>query len=365
MKKISFVILAVLIFTFANILNTFAAPRNVLIEYVTGTWCGNCPCGHQTLGTINSQYPQTIVIAYHAFSNDPWRNFNGNEIVSLMGFAGTPTADIDRKAFLGNSNYPLWISTAQDRYTTSAESKVNILISNKSYNEATRQLNFVINSTALENLSGQYKINIVVTESNLIYQQNFYSQCGTPGIVPNYNHNHVARNMVNGARGENLNSGNIWNSNQTFINNISTQIDPQWNAENCKVVIFVYKENSTLNLSEIQQALETSVTGTVGISGNSGNLINEYSLSQNYPNPFNPSTIISYSIPNDVKSETSNVKLIVYNVIGKEVKVLVNEQKNAGSYNVKFDGSNLSSGIYIYKLSTGNFSETKRMMLIK
>ena len=85
-----------------------------------------------------------------------------------------------------------------------------------------------------------------------------------------------------------------------------------------------------------------------------------YSLSQNYPNPFNPSTIINYQLP-----KSGEVKLIIYDAIGREVKTLVNEQQNAGSYQIEFDGSNFPSGVYFYKLSATEFTETKKMVMIK
>jgi len=91
----------------------------------------------------------------------------------------------------------------------------------------------------------------------------------------------------------------------------------------------------------------------------------KYELSQNFPNPFNPSTTISYSIPKNVKSEMSKVKLIVYDILGNEVATLVNELKNAGFYEVSFDGSKLSSGTYFYTLQSGNFTETKKLLLLK
>jgi len=98
----------------------------------------------------------------------------------------------------------------------------------------------------------------------------------------------------------------------------------------------------------------------------SGEIPNSFSLKQNYPNPFNPNTIISFSIPVNVKSETSNVKLIIYNSLGKIVYNLVNENRNAGSYEVNFDGSNLSSGVYFYSLIiNGNTVATKSMILMK
>ena len=91
----------------------------------------------------------------------------------------------------------------------------------------------------------------------------------------------------------------------------------------------------------------------------------EYSLSQNYPNPFNPSTIIRYSIPLNVKSEMSNTKLVVFDILGREVAVLVNKQQKAGNYEVSFDATNLTSGIYFYSLQSGDFYQSRKMLLLK
>ena len=71
----------------------------------------------------------------------------------------------------------------------------------------------------------------------------------------------------------------------------------------------------------------------------------EYELSQNYPNPFNPTTTIKFSVP-----QASNVKVTVFDAIGREVAVLVNEQMNAGSYNVDWNAGNITSGIYLYRI---------------
>ena len=86
----------------------------------------------------------------------------------------------------------------------------------------------------------------------------------------------------------------------------------------------------------------------------------KFDLLQNFPNPFNPNTIIKYSV-----SKPSMVTLIVYNSIGEQVTKLVNELKAAGYYQVNFDGSNLSSGIYFYSLSAGDFTMTRKMLLLK
>jgi hypothetical protein len=83
-------------------------------------------------------------------------------------------------------------------------------------------------------------------------------------------------------------------------------------------------------------------------------------LDQNYPNPFNPSTSISYSLEKD-----GFVTLKVFDMLGREVAELVNENQYAGSYNLEFNAINLPSGIYIYQLQSGNFSDMKKMLLIK
>ncbi|MCA0447999.1 MAG: N-acetylmuramoyl-L-alanine amidase [Bacteroidetes bacterium] len=85
-----------------------------------------------------------------------------------------------------------------------------------------------------------------------------------------------------------------------------------------------------------------------------------YALSQNYPNPFNPSTIISYDLPND-----GNISIRVYDLFGKEVGILVSGFKNAGRYTVEFNGSNLSSGVYFYRLTTENYTEAMKLILMK
>jgi hypothetical protein len=85
-----------------------------------------------------------------------------------------------------------------------------------------------------------------------------------------------------------------------------------------------------------------------------------YSLSQNFPNPFNPFTTINYLL-----LKGGNVKLTVYNAIGSKEATLVNEYKPAGNYSVKFNGTNLVSGIYLYRLESGNYSMAKKFILMK
>ena len=85
-----------------------------------------------------------------------------------------------------------------------------------------------------------------------------------------------------------------------------------------------------------------------------------FQLHQNYPNPFNPQTTISFTVPED-----SKVDLVVYDLLGKEVVTLINDNLTAGMYDVEFNAENLASGIYFYKISAGKYSETKKLQIIK
>jgi hypothetical protein len=104
---------------------------------------------------------------------------------------------------------------------------------------------------------------------------------------------------------------------------------------------------------------------TLGITQTGNELPDKFSLEQNYPNPFNPVTKISFSLPSNVRRQTQDVKLYVFDIVGKEVQTLVDEQLQPGTYEVTFDGSSLASGIYFYQLKAGKYIETKKLVLIK
>lgn len=106
----------------------------------------------------------------------------------------------------------------------------------------------------------------------------------------------------------------------------------------------------------------SNLGGIVAIEPNQNIIPDGFSLSQNYPNPFNPATKIKFAIPGSLAAQ---IFLSVYDILGREVAVLVNEQLKPGNYAVDFDGSKLASGVYFYKLITDNFKSTKKMLLIK
>lgn len=117
-----------------------------------------------------------------------------------------------------------------------------------------------------------------------------------------------------------------------------------------------------LNIAKI---LHTTNGGEIGIEPISSEIPGQFSLYQNYPNPFNPVTIIKFSLPLPSEGGAQAVRLVVYDILGRQIAVLLNEQLRPGSYEVTWDASNYPSGVYFYKLITDEFLKTKKMILIK
>jgi hypothetical protein len=123
-------------------------------------------------------------------------------------------------------------------------------------------------------------------------------------------------------------------------------------------VMAVDKDNTQSVMSDFQSTNAPNLKYEDRLS-NLNNKPANFSLS-NYPNPFNPTTMIKFGIPKDVL-----VKITVYDLLGREINTLINEFKTAGFYEVRFDGTNLASGLYFYKIEAGSYIQTKRMLLLK
>jgi hypothetical protein len=106
--------------------------------------------------------------------------------------------------------------------------------------------------------------------------------------------------------------------------------------------------------------IEGPCMNMVGINGNNNGIPESFELKQNYPNPFNPQTNISFSLP-----EGGLVKIVVTDITGKEVSELTNKIYTAGNYSIKFSADKLSSGIYFYTITAGQYKDTKKMLLVK
>lgn len=132
-------------------------------------------------------------------------------------------------------------------------------------------------------------------------------------------------------------------------------------SEISKLIIY----NDKIIASTSDGLYQRGISQITGVSSVSSEIPGSFKLHQNYPNPFNPSSKIKFDIPPKVKIETSKTKLVIYNVLGKEIATLVNEELNSGIYEIEWDASNFPSGVYYYRLDADDFSETKKMILVK
>lgn len=137
----------------------------------------------------------------------------------------------------------------------------------------------------------------------------------------------------------------FWSEKFGFLQNSSPFGGTDHTLKGCIIDGVLYGDTTTI--TDVEEEL-------LGIS------VAEYKLSQNYPNPFNPETKINYEVP-----QISNVKIEVFDVLGRVIKILIDEEKTAGRYEINFDASSLASGIYYYRIKANEFVQTKKMILMK
>ncbi len=162
-----------------------------------------------------------------------------------------------------------------------------------------------------------------------------------------------------------------WNSHVSWVGSASKVYPESWFWYNHKekVLALTYEDMNCATAHSFDKtalAIAQGIAYQLGIFGKTVSFVRneavpaEYQLEQNYPNPFNPTTVIEYQLPSQ-----GHVSLLVYDVLGREVTTLVNEQQSSGKYSVQFNALSLSSGVYFYRLISGNGIEIKKMQLIR
>jgi photosystem II stability/assembly factor-like uncharacterized protein len=244
---------------------------------------------------------------------------NGSNI-----FAGTYYYGV----FLSTNNGDNWAQTALNNQNVSSLAVIGDFIFAGTYS------NGVFLTTNDGNSWTQTNMQNITVNSLVVYGENIFAGTGEIGVLLSTNY------------------GSTWiQKNEGF--NTTPSISSLLIANNC---IFVSSYDKSI--------WYRSYNDIIGV--HSPEIPTEYSLSQNYPNPFNPITNIRYQIAKSIKRETSDVKLIIYNLLGKEVETIINEMQSPGIYEVSWDGREYSSGIYFYSLFVdGNKIDTKRAVLIK
>ena len=318
--------------------------RKVLVEVFTNSHCPLCPGAHNTLDNYlagpngdkisyiyyHMVYPYPSDSLYHQSKEGSDARHNYYNPIQA-----TPRGFFDG-IIQGSSSG--WAATLDNLVTTESPLKINI-----SGSRNTNQ--FFLNAEVTR--TGSVADNDLVIHF-VVVEDLYYA--GNNGIS---DHKHVMRKMFPTPNGQTFSI----NLNETKDVEQTIDIDPPWDADSLNVVVFVQSSGSkTVYQSETINYNDLTTTGV----GNENSLPKEFSLQQNYPNPFNPSTSIKFTIP-----ESGFTTLKVYNILGNEVTTLISEELTQGSFSVKFDASELPSGVYLYTLTSNNFNETKKMLLLK
>lgn len=326
-----------------SLFNTKVRKRIVLWEGFTNTGCNSCATQNPTTELVITEEGENNIlpIIYNINSpdpNDPFYLANPIEISSrrfFYNFLGVPHGYLDG---VSSPLYP-WqyndleylVDERLDKFTT-----VDLSATFDDYKNLT--VNYeVINKLA----GGNYKLHAAIVEKNLHYQ--------APNGETEFNY--VFRKMFPDALGTpvSLSEG----AKGTII--IPFFYDYSWDPNELTFIVFI-QDHLTF---EVVQTTKATYFSPVEVKEDSENP-KIYFLAQNFPNPFNPTTTINFSI-----EKNDFVSLSVTDISGRVIKRLVNNNLTEGNHSVKFEASNLSSGIYFYNLKTSTFSETKKMLLLR
>lgn len=338
-----------------------AAARKVLMEICTSTTCG--PCYAPDVFYFQQWLPNyggnasVVTLAYHVWwpspGNDPMYLANSTPVQTRMtyynnvGSSGyVPRAYID--GFIdGTSGYTGWPGAIEGRWLDFSPITIT-LTGTRDGN--TLNMNAAIYAEQNVN-SSNWRVHWAIVESEISQPQ--YN--GTT-YVP-FTHHFAHRGMYPDANGTAISIS----QGQTVNMPMQLTLNSSWVTSNLRVIVFV--QNNTDK--KVQQAEYVDVSTITSVGNPVDGIPTTFAISQNYPNPFNPSTSIDYAV-----SKQSFVTIKVYNLLGQEVRTIVAEDKGIGSYTATWDGrdnvgNEVPSGMYLYKMIAGNFTETKKMMLMK
>lgn len=342
------VVLVSFIFVLFNS-NLFSqAQRRVLFEEATNASCGPCASGNPELKAFLDAHPdETTAIKYHTsfpgydpmyFAN-PVQNDGRTQHYYSMN--ATPYCNADGVI---DNIFPFNVAGFTSALNQRLAVPVPLSLSVTDIRITGDSVKSTINMEIFSNLpAGDYKLRVMAIEGWIIYST-------PPGTNGEYIFEEVFRKAYPDVDGTPIQTSA---GSYQFV--FTYKRDTAWADTSIYTVAFVQNDSN----KEVLNSAKGSYS-PIGVKNSNSNTPKDYSLSQNYPNPFNPQTNIKFSLP---KREYLTLK--VYNMLGVEVKTLAVGVHNAGEYNLIFDGSNLSSGIYFYRLAAGEFTKTRKMMLVK
>lgn len=355
------------------------APKRVILEDFTGTWCGYCPRGKTVMEDCMTTYPNVIGMTVH--NGDGLANAYTNAIDAGLSVSSYPGGAVDRFLFSGQTSVSMstsqWKSKCASRLLSSAPVDVTFT---STYNSTTRALSVTVNANFVAAASGDMRINCVLIEDGIVTpsdpQKNYMGQgCSSPDAnspwysfpcsISNYVHDGVARlNLANDNWGT---AGVIPASvtaGQNFTQNYTYTLPASYNASKVYIVAFVSKYGTAASAREIMNSVKGLIgTNTTAIFEQIPGASN-VEVMQNAPNPFMGHTAIQFQL-----NSTDNVSIKVYDMFGKEVISLVDSKLVPGLHTYYWfgddeAGSVVPNGVYYYTVSTSSGQVSKPMVFM-
>ncbi len=341
-----------LLFVIVLIITSFTiygqAQKTVLFENWTSSTCGPCASNNPQLKNwIATNWNALICVSYHVGWPSP-----GNDPMYLAN----PTQSYDRRYYYGINSVPAAYMQGAHYYVGSPFNFNNMTVLYNNYISTTTSTSVMVQDTRIAGDS--IRANVTVT--------NFTELTGVYNLRVMAVERWVVYTSPPGTNGETV-FGNVFR--RSYPSSTGTVIPNTVGTHNYVFTYYrepTWQDSSIYTMAFIQNDADRTILNAgrpgmlVGIEPYINETPSSFELKQNFPNPFNPTTNINFSLP-----KSSYVSLKVYDLVGKEVKTLVDGNQQQGTYNIMFDAVNLPSGIYFYTLKTNEFTATKKMMLVK
>lgn len=369
MKKITLFLLA-----FAGSTSLFAqAAKKVIVEDMTGTWCGYCPRGTTVMADILNTYPNAIGIGDHV--SDTYQNSYTSAVDNDMNNYGYPGGMVDRFFYTGQSEVVMstsyWKSKTASRLLTTTPVAVYI---SSTYNSSTRQLNATVYANFVGSASGDMRISCVLIEDSVVGSQTNYMGNGCsdpdpsspwysyPCNITNFIHLDVCRGNLAPTWGTAGVIPSSVTSGQNFSQSYSYTIPASYNASSMSIVGFVsyYATSNTARSILNSSVVRIGASNYTSIEEHPE--LNPIEVKQNTPNPFKNITAIPFTL-----NTTDNVTIKVYNMMGQEVNTLWDSKLIPGEHTFYWagddnDGNPVAAGVYYCTISTSSYKVAKPMI---
>ncbi len=331
----------------------------LLLDHFTGTWCVWCPYGADSIAALQTTYGKKLEVAsYH--NRDAMSTSIGDLFTQTLQVPGFPTAAINRTLFDDQSaiaiSRPAW-GNKVNLLLSEYRSPVTITVSNKTYNPGTKAMSLKVKVFFHQTVTGNINLSMIQTESGFNYTQMFTPNGSTTQPLSPYTHKNVVRLMHPDELGTPL-TGNSFTT-QSFIEQEVNFISDDSAAENSRLIFVLYRMNGT-TIGPVLQAYGEKLLDGISAIDNTLPVASDFALRAAYPNPFNPSTTVSFDVP-----RSSHVRLVVTDVLGREVRTLADGTHESGVHTVRFDATGLQSGTYFLTMQAGSFSQTRTLTLMK